>query len=127
MGIIPTADVTATAEVIDAIAGIEMKRRELEKEAGLAMSCNSALRGLHELLEHETEALQLHGAGAGHPASVHLLALEIERVKGLAVVSRQGPAGKRSYPEERKASWRNAHRNPARNKGRRTMGRAGGR
>lgn len=127
MGIVPSADVPASDEVIDAIAGIELKRRELEKEAGLAMSCNSALRGLHELLEREAAAQQPHGAGSGHPQNIHLLALEIERVKALAVVTRPGPAGKNSYPDPRKASWRDAHRNPARNKGRRTMGRAGGR
>ena len=132
MGIIPTAEAPpATDDVIDAIADIEMKRRETEKEAGLAMSCSSALRKLHELLEHEKEALQLHSAGTAHPANVDAVTIEIERVKQLAVVTSQGhpsrnadSAGLRQV--SRQKSWHNAPRNPPRNKGRRTMGRAGG-
>jgi hypothetical protein len=127
MGIIPTTDVPATDEVIDAIAGIEMTRRETEKEAGLAASCSSALRKLHELLEHEKEALQLRGPDAASPHNVEAVTVEIERVKRLTVVTSQGPAARSAYPWRRKASWQDAHRSPARNKGRRTMGRAGGR
>jgi len=122
----------ATDEVIDAIAGIEMQRQVMEKEAGLQASCSSALRKLHELLDHEKEALQLHGAGTGHPANVEAVTIEIERVRRLAVITGQGhpsrnadPAGLRQV--SRQKSWQNAPRNPARNKGRRTMGRAGGR
>lgn len=128
MGIIPTTAVPASDEAIDAIAGIEMQRQVMEKEAGLQASCSSALRKLHELLDREKEALQLHGAGTGHPENVEAVMVEIERVKGLAVITSQGPAPRSAYyPGQRKASWRNAHRSPARNKGRRTMGRAGGR
>lgn len=120
--------IRATDEVIDAIAGIEMQRREMEKEAGLAASCSSALRKLHEILDREKGALQLHGAGTGHPENVEAVMVEIERVKGLAVITSQGPAPRSAYPgQRRKVSWRNAHRSPARNRGRRTMGRAGGR
>ncbi|MBI2296349.1 MAG: hypothetical protein HYU76_10040 [Betaproteobacteria bacterium] len=122
MGTIP-----ATDEVIDMIADIEMQRQEMEKEAGLAASCSSALRRLHELLDHEKEALQLRGPDAGHPENVEAVTVEIERVKELAVIPSQGPLRKSAYPGQRKVSWRNAPRSPARNKGRRTMGRAGGR
>lgn len=126
MGIIPTTEVPATDEVIDAIADIEMKRRETEKAAGFAMSCSSALHRLNELLDHETEALRLRGPGAGHPANVEAVKIEIGRVKGLAA-----PKGQNSFPnartEQRQVSWSNAPRNPARHRGRRTMGRAGGR
>jgi hypothetical protein len=62
----PLGTSSATDEVIDAIADIEMQRRETEKEAGLAASCSAALRRLHELLDHEKEALQLRGPDAGH-------------------------------------------------------------
>ena len=132
MGIIPTTRVPATDEVIDAIAGIEMKRREMEKEAGLAASCSSALRKLHELLEHEQKTLQLHGAGAGHPANVDAVTLEVERVRKLAVIKAPGPPHRNADPagrrqESRQKSWQNAQRSPPKNKGRRTMGRAGGR
>ncbi len=127
MGIIPTTDVPAADEVIDAIADIEMQRREKEKEAGLAAACSLALSKLHELLDHEKESLHLRGPEAGHPGNVEVVTIEIERVKGLTVVTSRGPAPASPYPGPRKASWRNAQRSPARNKGRRTMGRAGGR
>jgi len=117
----------ATGEAIDAITGIEMQRQAMEKEAGLAAACSSALRKLHELLDREKEALQLRGPAAGHPESVEAVTIEIERVKQLTVAKNQGPTHKGAYTDLRKASWRNAHRSPARNKGRRTMGRAGGR
>jgi hypothetical protein len=132
MGIIPTTEVPATDEVIDAIADIEMKRRETEKTAGFAMSCSSALHRLNELLAHETEALRLRGLDAGHPQNVEAVRMEIGRVKGLA-----GASGKNSFlgagrgghgqATGQQRSWQNAPRNPARNKGRRTMGRASGR
>jgi hypothetical protein len=132
MGIIPRTDVPATDEVIDAIADIEMKRRETEKTAGFAMSCSSALHRLNELLDHETEALRLRGSDAGHPQNVEAVRMEIGRVKGLA-----GVAGKKPYPGAGRTgqgqatgqwrSWQNAPRNPPRNKGRRTMGRTSGR
>ena len=117
----------ASAEVIDAIAEIEMRRRQAEKEAGRAGSCRSALRKLHELLDLEAESLQLSGREAGNPQNVEAVTVEIERVKGLAAVTAPGPVVKSPYPAGRKSLWRNAHRSPARNKGRRTMGRAGGR
>lgn len=127
MGIIPTTDVPATDEVIDAIADIEMHRQEMEKAAGLAASCSSALRKLHELLDREKEALQLRGPDTRHPQNVEAVTIEIEKVKGLTVVAGKGRTAGSAYPDPQKASWQNAHRSPARNKGRRTMGRAGGR
>lgn len=127
MAINPKIDVPATDEVIDAIAGIEMQRQAMEKSAGLAASCSAALRRLHELLDHEKEALQLRAPDAGHPGNVEAVMTEIERVKGLTVATSRGPARASPYRGPRKASWRNARRTPARNKGRRTMGRAGGR
>lgn len=109
------------------IADIEMQRQAMEKDAGLAASCSSALRRLHELLDREKEALQLCGPDAGHPGNVEAVAIEIERVKRLAVITGQGPIPGSARPGQRQVSWRNAPRSPARNKGRRTMGRAGGR
>ena len=93
------------------------------------MSCSSALHRLNELLDHETEALRLRGADSVHQENVQAVTIEIGRVKGLATPqigpSQNRPSGTRT--EQREGSWRNAPRNPARNKGRRTMGRAGGR
>ncbi len=118
---------SASDEVIDAIAEIEMLRREMQKEAGLAASCASALRKLHELLERETETRRQRGSAAGQPGNVEAVAAEIERLKRRAPATKQGPAAGNAFPDRKKASWQDARRNPARNKGRRTMGRAGGR
>jgi hypothetical protein len=123
----PLGTPPATDEVIDAIADIEMQRQATMKEAGVAASCSSALRRLLELLDREKKALAEHGPGAGHPENVEAVAAEIERVKGLAAITNPGPAPRGAYPGQRKATWRDAQRSPARNKGRRTMGRAGGR
>src|SRR5690242_19250269 len=117
MGIIPTTAVpAATDEVIDAIADIEMRRREMEKEAGLAASCSSALRKLHELLDREKEILRLHGAGAGHPANVDAVMIESERVKRLAVVTGHSHPSRNAdraglRQESRQKTWHNAPRN----------------
>lgn len=121
----PLGTTPATDEVIARIAEIESQRQAMKKEAGGAASCSSALRKLHELLDREKEALQLRGPDAGHPENVAAVAAEIERVKGLNAIANPAPSG--AYPGQRQAVWRNAHRSPARNKGRRTMGRAGGR
>ena len=126
-GVIPATSVRATDEVIDAIADIEMHRQEMEKESGLTESCGLALRKLHEVLEREKEVLQHRGPEAGHPENIAAITIEIERVKGLAVTTGRGPTAGSAYPERQKASWQNARRSPARNKGRRTMGRGGGR
>jgi hypothetical protein len=129
----PAAVVPASDVVIEAIAGIEKKRLEMEKEAGRVASCSSALRRLHGLLEKEQEAAHSRGPDAGHPpGNVQAVTLEIERVKKMAVITGQGPHARRADPAglrqaTRQKSWQDARRNPARNKGRRTMGRSGGR
>ena len=84
MGILPTSEAPASDEVIEAIAGIEMQRRETEKQAGFAMSCSSTLHRLNELLDHETEALRLRGPDSAHQANIEAVTREIGRVKGLS-------------------------------------------
>ena len=116
---------SASDEVIDAIAGIEMQRRETEKAAGFTMSCSSALHRLNELLVRETEALRLRGPDSGHAENVHAVRIEIGRVKGLVAPRAQDSFLRYTRTEQRQVSWRNAPRNPARNRGRRTMGRTG--
>jgi hypothetical protein len=113
--------------MLDMIASVETQRQEVEKNAGLAASCSSALRKLHELLDHEKKALPLCGPAAGRRENVEALTIEKERVKALSVSPSQGPAVRAAYRWQRNVAWQNAHRSPARNKGRRTMGRAGGR
>jgi len=132
MGTSSMTKVLATDEVLDAISAVEITRQETAKKAGLAAACSAALRKLHELLEREKEALQRRDAAARHPANLDALGAQIERVKRLAVVVGSGHsvlnadrAGLRQASQQK--TWRDAQRNPARNKGRRTMGRAGGR
>ena len=125
----PSEAASASDEVIDAIAAIEMQRRETEKEAGFAMSCSSALHRLQELLAHETEALRLRGQASGHQQNIRAVTIEIGRLKGLSASTGQkpGPFPGNARDEQRRGSWQDAPRGPGRNKGRRTMGRSGGR
>ena len=119
--------VMPTDEVTDAIAHIEMHRQEMAKEAGLAAACNEALRKLHELLEHERHALQPENPQPGHAANIAAVTGEISRVKGLAGARTPAPGSRRERPRQQQLSQRTGPRNPARNKGRRTMGRRGDR
>lgn len=116
-----------TDHVMDAIAHIEMHRQEMAKETSVAAACNEALRKLHELLNGEREALRLHGPEPGHAANVEAVTAEIERVKRLA-----GAGGKGAKQGPGRPQWRNRvgpgqQHNRPRSKGRRTMGRSGGR
>lgn len=119
--------ILATDEMIDAIAEIEARRQAMEQEAGAAAASSGALRRLHELLDGAREALRLHGPNAGHPANVDAVTIEIERVKKLARITSPGSLSRNMRPEPRQVSLRSGTRIPPRNKGRRTMGRAGGR
>jgi len=86
-GVMPKTNVSASEAVIDAIAKIEIKRREMqsmEKHAEFAMASSSALHRLNELLAYETEALRLRGPASRHRKNVQAVATEIERVKGLS-------------------------------------------
>jgi len=116
----------ATDDVTDTIARIEMHRQVATKEAGLAVSCSEALRKLHELLDGERAALERQEPGVGHSANIDAVMFEIEKVKKLARaasvdrrVSKQLSSGQQQVPGQ------NSRRTPARNKSRRTMGRAG--
>ena len=126
MGILPTTEAPATDEVIDAIAEIEMQRRQTENKAGFATSCSTALHRLNALLDDESKAL-LRGPDAAHPGNVDALTREIGRVKAQTAPRAQDSIPRYVRAEQRPVSWHNAPRNPPRNKGRRTMGRAGGR
>ena len=119
---------TATDDVTDAIAHIEMHRQESAKKAGLAAACNEALRKLHEILNHEQEASQRHGPGTRHPANIDAVAAAIEKVKKLADAGNRGAGRGHVHDQQQKRISRpSAPHNPARNKGRRTMGRRGDR
>jgi hypothetical protein len=118
--------VIASDDVTDAIAHIELHRQESAKEGGQATACNEALRKLHELLEREHEASQRHGPGTRHPVNVEAIATEISRVKKLTGTPAQGSLAKAPQPGKHPVSMRTGTQSPARNKGRRTMGRHSG-
>jgi|SRR5688572_16157726 hypothetical protein len=105
---------SASDEVIDAIAEIEMLRRETQKEAGLSASYRSALGKLHELLDREKGALQ-QGPAAGQAGNIEVVTIEIEKLKG-QVAATGGESATPAAPAQKKASWQYARRNPARNK-----------
>jgi hypothetical protein len=113
----------ATEDVTDIIASIEMHRQEMEKDSGLAAACNEALRELHELLDREREALQVHGSGTRHAANIEAATAAITRVKSLIGPTSQGAASQNPRPGHHQVSLQSAARNFPRNKGRRTMGR----
>ena len=117
----------ASDDVTDAIAGIEMHRQETEKETSLAAACSEALRKLHELLERERGAQQLHGPGTKHSANVEAVTTEINRIQKLAGATSRPPMPKNPRPGQHQVSVRSATRIPPRTKGRRTMGRRGDR
>jgi hypothetical protein len=119
--------VTASDDVIDLIAGIEMHRQKMGKESDHATACNEALRKLHELLEREREALQSHGADTRHSANVETVTIEIEKVKKLAGDSSPPARPKNpllTHPHaQHQVSLQGAERTFPRTKARRTMGR----
>ena len=119
---------TATDDITDAIAQIEMHRQESAKLAGLASACNEALRRLHEMLQHEQEAVQRNGPDTRHPANVGALTAAIEKAKKLAGAESKA-AGRVHMPGQRpeQVPQRSARHQPPRNRGRRTMGRGGDR
>jgi hypothetical protein len=116
----------ATDEVTDMIAHIEMHRQEMVKETGLAPACGEALRKLHELLEHERSAMQLHGTSTTHPANIEAITIEIKRVRQLAAAINPKLNSPQARPRQQPGSRSNMPHNSPRNKGRRTMGRRGG-
>jgi len=120
----------ASDEVTDDIAAIEMHRQGTEKESGLAAACSEALRKLHVLLEQEKEALQLHGPETVHAINVEAVANEIQRVQSMVGIKGQGAMPRNANPRPPRGQQlprpEKTHNAP-RNRGRRTMGRTGGR
>ena len=112
---------TASDDVIDTIAAIEMHRQEAEKESDRAAACNQALRKLHELLDAERKALQLPGVDARRSSNVEAATAEIARVRSLAGPASKAPVYENPRPGHHQVSLRSASRNFPRNKARRTM------
>ena len=115
-------------EVTDGIAAIELHRQGTEQESGLAVACSEALRKLQALLEQEKEALQLHGPDTVHAINVDALTGEIKRVQSM-VGKGKGTASRNTRARgQQRARLEGAHNsNSARKRGRRNLGRGGGR
>jgi hypothetical protein len=117
----------ASDEVIDAIAYIEMQRQDMEKQSSPAAACNLALRKLQEILQQELQSAQPQIPGAPRSANVETLEAEIRRVRQML-----GGGGRNSkpggqHPGAPHAPRRDKNQRQARNRGRRNMGRPGGR
>ena len=115
----------ASDEVTDGIAAIEMHRQGTEKESGLAASCSEALKKLRDLLAQEKDALLLQGPDTVSAINVQVVENEIQRVQAMAGIKGSGPMSANARPRERQTPRPDKPHNPARNRGRRTMGRSG--
>ncbi len=113
-----------TDEVTDTIAHIEMQRQDAARETGLAAACSEALRKLHALLAAEQ---QLQPPGAARSPNVQAVATEIERVKRLASGSKTRAHPRDRRPGKHQPPRSDRPRTSGRNKGRRAVGRGGGR
>jgi hypothetical protein len=117
----------ASDEVTDGIAAIEMHRQGTEKESGLAVACSEALRKLQALLEQEKEALQLHGSDTVYALNVDAVVNEINRVQSMVGGKGQGAVPRNARPRGQQTPRPEKLHNSPRNRGRRPIGRTGGR
>ncbi len=114
--------------VTDLIASIEMHRKEIEKETGLEASRNYSLRRLQQALQEEQEATQLHGSSPTRMATAEALANEIRRVGSLSRGASQRPQGGGGRQQQQPRNPRpQDQRHSPKSRGRRSMGRGGGR
>ena len=99
----------ATPEVIDALAGIEMQRKEKEKESGVPVSCNWALGKLYELLPGERKSLKM---GMALQGNIEAATVAIERLRKLAQATGEHAKLKSDRPWHQQKSWRDMQKNP---------------
>jgi len=104
-----------TAEVIDALASIEMQRKEREKESGVPASCSWALGKLHELLPRQRE-LPGNVESTAFRANIAAANLAIGRLREFAQVTGQLATLKKDRPWHQQKSWRDAQKRSAGNR-----------
>ena len=73
----------ATSEMIDTLAGIEIERKEREKQSGVPVSCNWALGRLYELLPGKRRSPGMK-VGATLQANIEAATLAIGQLRKLA-------------------------------------------
>ncbi|HKB61510.1 MAG TPA: hypothetical protein VKD03_01440 [Burkholderiales bacterium] len=112
----------ATPEVIDALARIEIERREKEKESGVPVSCNWALGKLYELLPGERKSPGTN-AGTALQANIEATTLAIGRLRELARTTGQRATPKGERPWHQQKSWRDAQKKSFANRPQRAMNR----
>ena len=110
----------ATPEVIDALASIEMQRREKEKESGVPVSCNWALGKLYELLPGERKSPGTN-PGTALQANIEAATLAIGRLRELARTTGQHAAPKGERPWHQQKSWRDAQKKSSGARSQKTM------
>jgi hypothetical protein len=102
---------SATAEVIDALARIEMQRLEKEKESGVPVSCSWALGKLHELLPRERKP-GTNVESTALRANIEAATRAIGQLRKLAQITGQHATLKGDRPWRRQKSWRDARKDP---------------
>jgi len=113
--------------VMYAIAQIEAHRQGVARESNVAAACNEALRRLHELLDEERKRLQFVGPGPERAEDIKAVTVEIERVKTLVGTAGKGAMRGHQRDQRPRGMRPDQPHNRLRTKGRRTMGRTGGR
>jgi hypothetical protein len=111
----------ATAEMIDALASIEMQRQEREKESGVPVSCSWALGKLYEVLPRKRKSPEMKAESAALQANIEAATQAIERLRKLAQITGQQTKLKSDRPWHQQKSWRDAQKTFAGNRPRRTM------
>ena len=115
-------------EVTDLIASIEMHRKEIERESGLEASRTYSLQRLQQALATEQEAALQPDANPARVATAAALADEIKRVGSLSRGSGQRPQGGGRPQQQQQRNFRpDQQRKSSKSRGRRGMGRGGGR
>jgi hypothetical protein len=84
----------ATTEMIDTLAGIEVQRKEREKESGVPVSCNWALGKLYGLLPGKRGSPGMK-MGTTPQANIEAATLAIGQLRKLAQAT--GGAARRDY------------------------------
>jgi hypothetical protein len=110
----------ATPEVIDALASIEMQRREKEKESGVPVSCSWALGKLYELLPRERKPPGTNAESTALRGNIEAATLAIGRLGELARTTGRNAKPKSDRPWHRQKSWRDALKQGSANRLRRT-------
>src|SRR6266571_5425248 len=110
----------ATAEMIDTLAGIEMQRKEKEKESGVPVSCNWALGKLYGLLPGERKSPGTN-PGTALQANIEAATRAIGRLRELARTTGQLATPKGERPWHQQKSWRDAQKKSSGDRPRKTM------